>query len=76
MSVETLIKWVVALAMCYFSFVVLQQHFTEEKSWGASFKEVGKHIGIGLLITFASPAGYIILVIAAVFLVLSLRDAL
>lgn len=76
MSVGSLIQWVAALAICYFSFVVLQQHFTEEKTWGASIKEAGKHIGIGLFVAIASPASYIILLIAAIFLVLCIGDAL
>lgn len=76
MSVGNLMKWIIALAMCYFSFVVLQQHYTEEKTWGASIKEASKHVGIGFSIVVASPAGMIILAIAAIFLVLTIGDAL
>ena len=75
MNVGNLIQWIIALAICYFSFVVLQQHFTEGKAWGASIKEAGKHIGIGLLIAVANPIAYLILFVIAAFLVLSVGGA-
>ena len=56
MSVLQVVKYVVALAICYFSFVVLQRHFTKKMTWTDAVKEGGKHIGLGLLLTFTAFA--------------------
>lgn len=76
MSALQVVKFVFAFAICYFSFVVLQRHYTEKMTWVDAMKEGGKHIGIGLVLTIGSPIGIFILGIIAVFLILTLGDAL
>ena len=51
MSALQVVKYVIAFAICYFSFVVLQRHYTEKMTWVDAMKEGGKHIGIGLVLT-------------------------
>lgn len=76
MSALQVVKYVIAFAICYFSFVVLQRHYTEKMTWVDAMKEGGKHIGIGLVLTIGSPVGILILGIIAVFIILTLGDAL
>lgn len=76
MSALQVVKYVIAFAICYFSFVVLQRHYTEKMTWTDAMKEGGKHIGLGLLLTLGSPIGIFILGIAAVFIILTLGDIL
>ena len=76
MIVLQVVKYVIVLAICYFSFVVLQRHYTEKMTWTDAMKEGGKHIGIGLLLTIGSPMGIFILGIAALFIILTLGDLL
>lgn len=76
MSILQVVKYVIVLAICYFSFVVLQRHYTEKMTWTDAMKEGGKHIGIGLLLTLGSPMGIFVLGIAALFIILTLGDLL
>ena len=76
MSALQVVKYVIAFVVCYFSFVVLQRHYTEKMTWAEAMKEGGRHIGIGLLVTIGSPVGIFILGIIAVFIILTLGDIL
>ena len=76
MSALQVVKYVIAFAICYFSFVVLQRHYTEKMTWVDAMKEGGKHFGLGLLLTLGSPVGVFILAIAALFIILTLGDLL
>lgn len=78
MSALQVVKYVIAFAIVYFSFVVLQRHYTEKMTWTDAMKEGSKHIGIGigLVLTVGSPVGIFILGIIAVFIILTLGDVL
>lgn len=76
MSALQVVKYVIAFAICYFSFIVLQRHYTEKMTWADAMREGGKHIGIGLLLTVGSPVGIFILGIIVVFIILTLGDIL
>lgn len=76
MTVQNIIEYVIAFAMCYFSFVVLQRHYTRKMTWSEAIKEGGKHIGIGIVLTLGSPVGVFILIVAAAFIVLTLGNFL
>lgn len=76
MSALQVVKYVIAFAICYFTFIVLQRHYTEKMTWTDAMKEGGKHIGLGLLLTLGSPVGVFILAIVALFIILTLGDLL
>lgn len=76
MSVLEVIKYILAFAVCYFSFIVLQRHYTERMPWKRALQEGGKHIGIGLIFAIANPIGMSLLVIFAFFIILTLGDIL
>ena len=76
MSLLQIIKYIIAFAVCYFSFTVLRVHYTDEKPWKAALVEGGKQIGIGLVIAVANPLGMIVLGIIAFFIILTLGDIL
>ena len=76
MSALQVVKYVIAFAICYFSFIVLQRRYTEKMTWTEAMKEGGRHIGLGLVLTLGSPVGVFILGVIAVFIVLSIGDIL
>lgn len=76
LKILQILKYIFAIAICYFSFVVLQRHYTENMTWKDAMKAGGKHIGVGLLFILGSPVGIFILGIAAVFIILTLGDIL
>ena len=76
MSALQVVKYVIAFAICYFSFIVLQRRYTEKMTWTEAMKEGARHIGLGLVLTLGSPVGVFILGVIAVFIVLSIGDIL
>lgn len=76
MGILQVIEYIVALAICYFSFIVLQRHYTEKMTWTEALKEGGRHIGVGLVTVLGSRIGLLLLGVIAVFIILTLGDIL
>lgn len=74
MPILLILKYLLILIICYFSFIVLKKHFTDKMSWGTSIKESSRHIGYGLVIVLANPLGLIVLAILAGFIILTLFE--
>lgn len=74
MSLLNIIVYLAEFAACYFSFIVLQRHYTRKMTWGAAIMEGCKHIAIGLVVALGSPAGVLLLCLLGVFIILTLGD--
>lgn len=72
MSIASLIGYVLLLVLCLFSFIVLQQHYTERLTWGQSFVGATKKIGPWIIVAIFNPVAYFALMVIAAFLVYSL----
>ena len=72
MSVASLIGYVLLLVLCLFSFIVLQQHYTERLTWGQSLVGATKKIGPWIIVAIFNPFAYLALMAIAAFLVYSL----
>ena len=72
MSVASLIGYVVLLVLCVFTFIVLQQHYTERLTWGQAFVGATKKVGPWIIVAIFNPFAYLVLMAIAAFLVYSL----
>jgi hypothetical protein len=76
MDVLTIIKWITALLLCLYSFLILQQHYTANVPWRIAFKNASSKIGTGLLIVLCNPVSYIILIAFVAYLLWTLKNLL